>query len=271
MEKLKSRIFTEMNNMRFQGTGECWSSFKEQIPILGCIAESYILDVTYTPSFQGFVEVSGEVFGLSTHEQIMGGLDNQVYLGCMFPSQESYRKRIQDMGICIGTELAQRGVRDHFSVDFVAVKTEKDFDLYALEINLRKGGTTHTYMTLKLLCDGYYNQLTGEYLSKKTNKPKYYIASDNICHQNYKGFLPHDIMEMFSTSPLHYSPITETGTVFHLLGALSQFGKIGVTCIGDSSEEAKEIFEKTISLLDKFAEETQNLISAYTLPTFSSF
>ncbi len=31
---------------------------------------------------------------------------------------------------------------------------------------------------------------------------------------------------------LHYSHGTETGALFHMIGALSQFGKVGLTAIG---------------------------------------
>jgi hypothetical protein len=76
------------------------------------------------------------------------------------------------------------------------------------------------------------------------------------------GLLPHDIMEIFSNEP-HYSPETETGAVFHLLGTLSQYGKVGVTCIGDSEEQAAQIYKDTIALLDSIADETQSLMKQY--------
>jgi hypothetical protein len=35
-----------------------------------------------------------------------------------------------------------------------------------------------------------------------------------------------------------------------MIGALSQYGKLGVTCIGNSSEEAQELFANTVKILD---------------------
>ena len=41
---------------------------------------------------------------------------------------------------------------------------------------------------------------------------------------------------------LHYSHGTETGALFHMIGALSQYGKLGLTAIGNSREEADAIY-----------------------------
>jgi hypothetical protein len=35
-----------------------------------------------------------------------------------------------------------------------------------------------------------------------------------------------------------------TGSTMHLLGALRDFGKMGVTCMGDSPEEAEERYRE---------------------------
>jgi len=47
-----------------------------------------------------------------------------------------------------------------------------------------------------------------------------------------------------------YDGATQEGVVFHLIGALSEFGKLGVVCIGSSPERANEFYDKTISILD---------------------
>ena len=38
--------------------------------------------------------------------------------------------------------------------------------------------------------------------------------------------------------------------MFHMIGALSQYGKMGMVCIGESPEEAFLLYSKTIELLD---------------------
>jgi hypothetical protein len=39
---------------------------------------------------------------------------------------------------------------------------------------------------------------------------------------------------------IHYDGTLQEGVLFHLIGALSQFGKLGVVCIGSSPERAVE-------------------------------
>ena len=39
--------------------------------------------------------------------------------------------------------------------------------------------------------------------------------------------------------------------MFHLIGALSQFGKLGVVCIGSTPQRAREYYDKIVEVLDK--------------------
>jgi len=50
---------------------------------------------------------------------------------------------------------------------------------------------------------------------------------------------------------LQFNKHSKKGAVFHLIGALSEYGKCGVTCIADSPAEAEEIFTRVIATLDK--------------------
>jgi hypothetical protein len=49
---------------------------------------------------------------------------------------------------------------------------------------------------------------------------------------------------------IHYDAATQEGVVFHLIGALSQYGKLGAVCIGSSPERARAFFEKAKAALD---------------------
>jgi hypothetical protein len=39
--------------------------------------------------------------------------------------------------------------------------------------------------------------------------------------------------------------------MFHLIGALSEFGKLGTVCIGDSRVSAEKFYHDTIAILDR--------------------
>ncbi|AKG21687.1 peptide ligase PGM1-related protein [Calothrix sp. 336/3] len=242
--------------MRFQASQETWANFSGRIPELGAIVEAFVEgEIKYSPSVQGRITPLGEVEILSTHDQILGGPDGQIYLGCRFPADESYRLQLQQMGLQVGRKLAEKGALERFGVDFITVKNaDGKWDIQAIEINLRKGGTTHPFMTLKLLTNGRYDLSTGLFYSQQ-GRAKYYIATDNLQKDRYRGLLPNDLMDIIAHHRLHFDTGTETGTVFHLMGCLSQFGKLGLTSIGDSPQQAEDIYNKVVKVLD---EETSN-------------
>ena len=92
----------------------------------------------------------GTVELLSTHDQLLGGASGQKYLGCVFPADPGYAAKIAEPAMVVGRHLAQRGVLGRFAVDFVTVKDESGaWTPYAIELNLRKGGTTHPFLTLQ--------------------------------------------------------------------------------------------------------------------------
>ncbi|MFB2879274.1 peptide ligase PGM1-related protein [Floridanema aerugineum] len=261
-------ISDRFTSMSFQAKNETWENFSSRIPELGAIVEAFIEgEKKHSPSVQGRITPEGEVEILSTHDQILGGSDGQIYLGCYFPAQESYRLKLQELGLRVGKNLAEKGALERFGVDFIAVRQpdvsgKAQWDLQAIEINLRKGGTTHPFMTLKFLTTGRYDMATGVFYSQQ-GSAKYYMATDNLQKERYRGLLPNDLMDIIADHRLHFDTSTETGTVFHLMGCLSEFGKLGLTCIGNSPQQAKDIYHKVVKVLDEETKETA--IDAYAL------
>jgi hypothetical protein len=261
-------ISDRFTSMSFQAKNETWENFSSRIPELGAIVEAFVEgEKKHSPSVQGRITPEGEVEILSTHDQILGGSDGQIYLGCYFPAQESYRLKLQELGLRVGQNLAQKGALERFGVDFIAVRQpdvagKPQWDLQAIEINLRKGGTTHPFMTLKFLTTGRYDMATGVFYSQQ-GSAKYYMATDNLQKERYRGLLPNDLMDIIADHRLHFDTSTETGTVFHLMGCLSEFGKLGLTCIGNSPQQAKDIYNKVVKVLDEETKETA--IDAYAL------
>ena len=62
----------------------------------------------------------------------------------------------------VGERLAARGVVGRASVDFAAaLDASGAWSVHALEVNLRKGGTTHPYSALRNLVPGRYDEDAG--------------------------------------------------------------------------------------------------------------
>ena len=251
-----SAIRESFQKLSFQAAGETWENYGSRLPELGAIVEAYIEgEGKRSPSVQGYITPFGDVEILSTHDQILGGPNGQIYLGCRFPADEAYRLELQKLGLQIGKSLAEKGALERFGVDFIAVPQSDSsgritWDLQAIEINLRKGGTTHPFMTLKFLTGGQYDLGDGLFYSKQ-GRPKYYIATDNLKKNRYRGLLPKDLMDIIAYHQLHFDTGQETGTVFHLMGSLSEYGKLGVTSVGDSWQQAENFYQNAIQVLDE--------------------
>ncbi len=247
-------IAEAFHQLSFQSDLETWDHFSAKIPTLGAIAEAFVEgDRKESPSVQGRITPLGEVEILSTHDQELGGPDGQIFLGCSFPARPDYRLEIQAMGQRIGEELARQGALERYGVDFIAVnqgdENAPEWDLQAIEINLRKGGTTHPLMAMKMLTEGRFHQADGLFYTKQ-EQVRYYRASDNLQKPHYRGLLPSDLMDIIVAQQLHFNSISGVGAAFHLMGCLSEYGKVGLTCIGTSPDHAREIYDQVVAALD---------------------
>jgi hypothetical protein len=226
--------------------------YLEKFRTMGGIVEEFLEGgETRSPSCQIRVDPHGEVILVSTHDQLLGGPTDQLYLGCRFPAEDAYRRQIQDAGRRIGEVLAFHGVVSRLAIDFVVRRASPaaPWDVFALEINLRIGGTTHPFLALEFLTGGRLDRDTGLFHAP-SGLAKFYRSTDNLQSDAYRGLSPEDLLEITTINHLHYSHGTETGVLFHMIGAISQYGKIGVTVIGNGHEQVDSIYEKTIAVLD---------------------
>jgi hypothetical protein len=237
--------------LRFEAAGETWDRFSAKYAEMGGIVESWVEgENKQSPSAQCRVNAVGKAQPISTHDQLLGGPSGQVFLGCTFPADPVYRMEIQEAGLRVANVLANRGVMGRFATDFVSVPDgQGGWTHQAIEVNLRKGGTTHPFLTLRFLTDGSYDPTTGEFYAQ-AGKPKSYFASDTLQSESYKGLHPDDLIDIAVYHGLHFHHSTERGTVFHLMGALSEFGKLGLVCIGDNPQQARFLYRKAVSVLD---------------------
>ncbi len=236
---------------RFEAPQETWDAYVQKYSEMQGIVEAWVDgDEKVSPSAQCRVNAMGEAQAISTHDQVLGGPTGQVFLGATFPACDPYRLEVQDRGIKIAEELAKRGVIGRFGIDFVSVKEPNGkYKHFAIEINLRKGGTTHPFLTLKFLTTGQYNVEDGLFYAP-SGKPKYYFATDTVQNERYKGLIPEDLVDIAVYNGLHFHGPSERGVVFHLIGALSEYGKLGLVAIGDNPQQARFLYRQTLQVLD---------------------
>jgi PGM1 C-terminal domain len=219
----------------------------------GVVEEMIVADEIRSPSAQLRVTPLGEVELLSTHDQMLGGDSGQVFLGSRFPADSGYASMISADALRVGRRLAELGVIGRFAIDFVVSRAGSGpWVSNAIEINLRKGGTTHPFLTLQFLTDGAYDPETGLFTSP-TGKQKFYVASDHFAVPGLRTLLPNDLLDIALVRGCHFDQASQVGTVFHMLGALPVLGQIGVTCVGDSAEEAQERYDRLAAVLSEEA------------------
>lgn len=207
-------------------------------------------EIKTSPSVQCVIGSKGKIEIASTHDQLLGGDDGQTFMGAVFPADVQYAPALADAGRKVALELSKKGALGRFAIDFISVKHDDGtWKHYAIEINLRKGGTTHPFMMMQFLTNGTYMSDSGDYITASGNR-RHYFASDNVYNENYKGLTPGDLIDIAMFHGIMYDGATQEGVVFHLIGALSEYGKLGMVAIGSTPERAKEFYDKAISLLD---------------------
>lgn len=227
--------------------------YLDALDLQGGIVEEMIEgEVVRSPSVQLRMSPAGQVDILSTHDQVLGGPHSQTYFGCHFPAEQDYATQIAAEGLKIGRRLVREGVIGRAAVDFVVVQQEAAWRAYALEINLRCGGTTHPFFALQALTDGLYDPLAGEYRTK-LGALKHYAATDHLDSPAYQSLTPDDLLDLVAERGLGWDPERETGIVLHLVSALAVAGRVGLTAIGDTLEEARAHYYDVKAALDEAA------------------
>ncbi|NPA26521.1 MAG: carboxylate-amine ligase [Chloroflexi bacterium] len=240
--------------LRFEAEDMTYEEYMRKFLEMGGIVEAFIEGQgKRSPSVQGLINPLREGTIVSTHDQILGGPTGQVYLGARFPADRAYRLDLHELGRRVGEVLTAKGAIGRYAVDFVSVpQPDGSWKHYALEINLRKGGTTHPFMTLKFLTDGYYDLETGLYYSA-TGQPLYYYATDNLKKPEYHGLTPEDLMDIVVCEGLHFNAAAHEGVLFHIIDALSEYGKVGLVAIAPSYERAETLYKEAEAALDAHA------------------
>ena len=80
---------------------------------------------------------------------------------------------------------------------------------------------------------------------------KFYRSTDNLQADTYRGLTPEELFDIVTVHRLHYNQATGRGVLFHMLGALSEHGKVGLTAIGNSREDAEALYRHTFQVLNR--------------------
>ena len=202
-----------------------------------------------SPSVQLRITPFGEVELLSTHDQLLGGPSGQSYLGCRFPADFGYSQMISREAEKIASTLAREGVLGRFAVDFVVVRDrDGSWSPYAIELNLRKGGTTHPFLTLQFLTDGRYDPTTALFTAPN-GREKHLVATDHLESELLRGLTVDDLFDVAVRNRLHFDQARQSGVVFHMMSAVTELGQVGLTAVGDTPDQADSLYRRAERVL----------------------
>ena len=224
--------------MRFELPEMPFDGYVAKLAERGGIVEELISGVELrSPSVQLRVTPLGEVELLSTHDQLLGGPSGQSYLGCRFPADFAYAKAISADAATIGRRLAREGVLGRFAIDFVVVRDAAgSWTPYAIELNLRKGGTTHPFLTLQFLTDGRYDPATALFVTPD-GREKHLVATDHLEDPLLRGLRHDDLFDIVARHGLH------------MISCLSEHGRVGLTAVGDTPAQADATYRRAERIL----------------------
>lgn len=214
----------------------------------GVVEELVTGDRLRSPSVQVDLLPGGGVRVLATHDQVLGGANGQVYLGCRFPADPAYAADLARFGHAVGSELAARGCVGRAGVDVMAARSgDAPWSLTALEVNLRKGGTTHPFSALRSLVPGRYDTEAGSWLADADGSARAYRSTDNFVDPTLAERSPQSVIDAVREAGLQFDHGRGTGVVLHMLGCLAVDGRFGATAIGRSQQHAEELYAATLA------------------------
>lgn len=246
-------IMARLREMRFERPDTPLEAYLNKLAERGGIVEELISGVELrSPSVQLRVTPAGEVELLSTHDQVLGGPTGQTYLGCRFPADFAYAPAISAEARVIGARLAREGVIGRFAVDFVSVRAaDGTWASYAIELNLRKGGTTHPFLTLQFLTDGRYDARSGLFVTAG-GAEKHLVATDHLDSDSLRALTIEDLFDIVARHRLHFDQARQVGVVFHMISCVTENGRVGLTAVGNTATEAEAMYQRAErTLLDE--------------------
>ncbi len=253
-----------IRGMQFVLSTVTLDGFFQTMSDLGGIVEERIQGKDLcSPSVQMRVTPLGEVEVLSTHDQLLGGPSGQSFLGSRFPADPRYGPLIGSDARMIGDQLAKRGVLGRFAIDFVVMRDDTGkWVAYAIEINLRKGGTTHPFLILQFLTNGAYDEKSGTFRAP-SGLEKFYVTSDHLESTLYHAFAPSELFDILIRHGLHFDQARQTGILVHMLATIGENGRFGVVAVGDTPEHAQDLYDQVQEVV---TEEAREALKARELP-----
>jgi len=248
-DELRQRLEERVVGMQLESSTISLTAYLDKLAERGGIVEERVVgEDVRSPSVQLRITPLGELEILSTHDQVLGGPSGQVYLGARFPADPAYAATITRSAEAVGRLLARKGVMGRFALDFVVVRHGEQWEAHAIEVNLRRGGTTHPFLTLQFLTDGRYHHEDARFVTP-SGAVRHLVATDHLEDEALRGMRVADLFDLVARAGLHFDQSRQEGVVFHMISSITECGRVGMTAIADRPDSAQDVFDRAESAL----------------------
>src|SRR3954454_22423303 len=215
------RIADRVDAMRLQAPNVGLHEYFERLARGGVVEERIVARELRSPSVQ--LELGPlEARIVSTHDQL---LTDDMCVRCRFPAEPAYARLITEAAERIGQHLIDAGAHGRAAIDFIVARNRSGtWSAYAIEINLRKGATTHPLTALELLSGGAYDPQHGTFALGL--EERHYVATD---HLEWPRLTALGNGALFGLDGLPGLDEHGCGVVFHMISALDELGRLGMT------------------------------------------
>ncbi len=132
--------------------------------------------------------------------------------------------------------LVEAGALGRAAIDFVVARDDDgEWNAYAIEVNLRCGGTTHPLAALELLSGGVYDADAATFTTP-CGAARHYVATDYLESPSLRDLGHSGLLRLAALPRL---AADGCGVVFHMLSALDDLGRVGLTAIGNTAADAQ--------------------------------
>ena len=217
----RARVAERVDNMRLQAPGVALADYLDRLERGGVVEERIVARELRSPSVQ--LELGPrEAKVVSTHDQI---LTDDMCVGCRFPAEAGVRAADHRGGGADRPAPDRRRRQGRAAIDFIVARNRSGtWSAYAIEINLRKGATTHPLTALELLSGGAYDPVHGTFALGL--EERHYVATDHLESPRLTAL---GNGALFALEALPGLDQDGCGVVFHMISALDELGRMGMT------------------------------------------
>lgn len=196
---------------------------------LNVISQNYVIEGWYenvvsSPSVQFYIESSGEVVHVSTHQQLF--YDDKIkYRGCLSDVwiKSDVKEELLKKGFLLASECSKEGYRGHIGFNTILLSNGR---LLWVELNARRVMSSYPFQIRERLFGG--------------NASDYCYIYQQVEKQSWVGKSVGDILEILK--PVLFSKATMEGVLPVDYRLLKMTGKISIVGFSQKKEDVEKLF-----------------------------